>query len=83
MNVFPDGAGEQTINRERNLGHGLEKTIKWAARTLTWNNFRRHDEGDPGHDHEESGGEVDLKQHRRPPPHHVNLQQKIGSDSAV
>ena len=25
---------------------------------LTWDNFRRDEEGDPGHDHEKSGGEV-------------------------
>ena len=48
---------------------------------FTWNNFRGHDERDPGHDHEEAGGEVDLEQHRRPPPHHVNLQRKYGENA--
>ena len=44
---------------------------------LTWNDFWWDDEGDPGDDDEEAGGEVDLQQHRGPPPVQLNLQIKL------
>ena len=48
-----------------------------ARGDITWDNFRGDDEGDPGDDHEEAGGEVDLQQHWRPASHHIYLENKM------
>ena len=49
---------------------GIEDGIENA----TWNNFWRDDEGDPADDDEETGGEVNLEEHRGSTTDHVHLQ---------